>query len=93
VLESQELTILTSWAEALAEALTFAPERIEAVPANGHTGAAWRTSLGLAEPSPQLEQAIESIDEVVRTTIGSGIPASCDIRGSFSEAVPALGHH
>jgi hypothetical protein len=72
VLESEELTILTSWAEALAEALTFAPERIKAVPANAHTGAAWRTSLGLAQPSPQLEHAIESIDEVVRTTIGSG---------------------
>jgi hypothetical protein len=72
VLESEELTLLTSWAEALAEALTFAPERIEAVRANAHTGAAWRTSLGLAQPSPQLEHAIESIDEVVRTTIGSG---------------------
>src|ERR1700756_1490059 len=33
VLEAEELTILTSWAEAAADALVFAPKRIEAVPA------------------------------------------------------------
>ena len=69
VLEPEELTILTSCAEALAEAATFAPERIGAVPASAHAGAAWRTALEIAEPSPRLEQAINSIDEAMRTAI------------------------
>ena len=70
VLEPKELTILTAWAEALAEALTVAPERAEAVPANAHTGPTWRAELGIADPSPQLDQAISLIDEAVRTTTG-----------------------
>ena len=69
VLEPEELTILTSWAEALAEAATFAPERIGAVRANAHAGAAWRTALEIAEPSLRLEQAIDSIDQLLRTAI------------------------
>jgi hypothetical protein len=70
VLEPEELTILTSWAEAVAEAATFAPERIVSVTGNAHSGAAWRTALEIAEPSPRLEQAINWIDEAVRTTTG-----------------------
>jgi hypothetical protein len=72
VLEGEELTILTSWAEALAEALTFAPQRTEAVAADAHGGAPWRTALGLTEPSPRLEQAIDSIDEAAHTAIDAG---------------------
>jgi hypothetical protein len=79
VLEPEELTILTSWAEALAEALTFAPERIEAVRANAHAGAAWRTALEIAEPTPRIEQAFESIDEAVRTASGSGSNLGLDV--------------
>ena len=79
VLEPEELTILTSWAEALAEALTFAPERIEAVRANAHAGAPWRTALEITEPSPRIEQAIDSIDEAVRTASGSGSNLALDV--------------
>lgn len=70
VLEPEELTILTSWAEAVAEAATFAPERIVSVTANAHSGAAWRTALEIAEPSPRLGQAINWIDEAVQSTTG-----------------------
>ena len=66
VLEPKELTILTAWAEALAEALTAAPERVEAVSGHAHTGASWRAELRISDPSPQLDQAISFIDDVIR---------------------------
>lgn len=72
VLEAEELTILTSWAEALAEAASFAPGRLDAVLASAHAGTSWRTAVEIPEPSSRLEQAMDSIDEVVRTAIGSG---------------------
>jgi hypothetical protein len=72
VLEPEELTILTSWAEALAEAISFAPERIGAAVAAAHAGAPWRSALEISEPSAQLDQAIASIDEAVRAAIDPG---------------------
>ena len=54
VLEADELTILTSWAEAVADALVFAPERVGAVPAAAQAGASWRAGLRIPEPSPAL---------------------------------------
>jgi hypothetical protein len=68
VLEPEELTILTSWAEALAEAATFAPERLQPAAANAHAGATWRTALKIPQPSTQLEQAINTIHNALQTT-------------------------
>ena len=42
---ADELTILTSWAEALAEALAFAPASIEALAADAQPDAGWRDEL------------------------------------------------
>jgi hypothetical protein len=64
VLEAKELTILTSWAEAVAEALTFAPDRIEMMLTGANSSATWRRALRILEPSLELEQASDSIDEV-----------------------------
>jgi hypothetical protein len=72
VLEPEDLTILITWAEALAEALAFSPERIAALPAHAHSGAHWRAALGIPEPSPQFDRAIDSIDEALRTVIRAG---------------------
>jgi hypothetical protein len=66
-LEAEELTILTSWAEALAEVLVVAPERTPATLLAARAGAAWRAALGIEEPSPQLAQAIESMQDALRT--------------------------
>jgi hypothetical protein len=66
MLEAGELTILTSWAEAVADALVFAPKRIEAVPAAAQAGASWRAGLGIPEPSPSLNHAINSMTRAVR---------------------------
>jgi hypothetical protein len=64
-LGADDLTILTSWAQAVAEVLTVAPERVAAVLADAHAGARWRTPLGLPEPSPQLNEAIDTIDHAI----------------------------
>jgi hypothetical protein len=66
VLESEELTILTVWAEGVSEAATYAPERLDDVLSEAQTGASWRAGLGLPEPSPRLAGAIGSLGRVVR---------------------------
>jgi hypothetical protein len=73
VLEADpELTILTSWAEAMADALVFAPQRMEAVPAAAHAGASWRAGLRIPAPSPSLNHAINSMARAVRTAAAMG---------------------
>ena len=66
-LESDELTLLTAWAEGVAEAAAYAPERIDLLLAAAGAGATWRAELGLPEPSPRLADAIESLGRVVRS--------------------------
>ena len=67
-LAAADVTILTSWAEAVAEALAFAPERVPAVLAAARDGAPWRAELGVAEPSAQLAQRLEAMQLAVDST-------------------------
>jgi hypothetical protein len=71
-LDLEELTVLTAWAEAAAEALAHAPERAFGVLSEGRSEAGWRKPLGLAEPSQQLDAAIESMNKVLRTALALG---------------------
>jgi hypothetical protein len=71
-LEVEELTVFTGWAEAAAEAFAHAPERAAAVLADARAGAAWRQTLGLAEPSQRLSQAIDCIGRAVRAASPPG---------------------
>jgi hypothetical protein len=66
VLELDELTILTAWAEGVSEAVACAPERIDRLLVAASSGATWRAELGLPEPSPRLADAIESLGRVAR---------------------------
>lgn len=70
-LDVDDLTILTGWAEALAEMLAVAPERAEEVIAEG-CAPAWRTAFGIAEPSPTLTHAIERLARAVRSPTDDG---------------------
>jgi hypothetical protein len=72
VLNTEELTILTCWAQAAADALAFAPERIQAVTADTRPGAPWRAGLQLPEPSPPLNDAIHSMLSAVLTATAAG---------------------
>jgi hypothetical protein len=64
-LESDELTILTGWAQALAEALVYDPDCVEALLADARGNTQWRAKLGIPEPSPQLSQAIHFVSQAV----------------------------
>jgi hypothetical protein len=72
VLDVDDLTVLTGWAEAVAETLAHGPERIPALVADARPGAVWRSELGIAEPSPQLGEAIESLDETIQAATREG---------------------
>jgi hypothetical protein len=65
-LESDELTILAGWAEALAEALVYDPECVEALLADAQKNSPWRVKLGIPEPSPRLSQTIDFVSQAVR---------------------------
>jgi hypothetical protein len=68
ILEVDDLTILTGWTEAVAEALVHAPEQTPTLLADARPGAAWRSTLGIAEPTQQLTAAIESLDQLLHAT-------------------------
>jgi len=89
VLEADELTVLTGWAQALAEALAYAPECVEVLLANAQAGAPWRDEFQLSEPSPQLSQAIQFIRHAVRAvTSPEGMPKLDALQISYGAYPP-----
>ena len=90
LLEVNELTILIAWAEALAEALAVAPERVEAVSSEAHAGAPWRAELGIQDPCSRLDQAIGLLDEVIRVAkIADAPPAPDAVLAAIAERRPS----
>jgi hypothetical protein len=73
-----EVTILTSWAEAVAEALAYAPDRVDAMLSEARAGARWRAALGVDEPDPKLAEAIEWIAREVREAMAAKSPGLLD---------------
>src|SRR6516225_1024114 len=71
-LEAAELTILTCWAEAVAEALAASPGQLNTILDDARAGAPWRRQLGLAEPSADMASALEDLARMVV----SGSPAA-----------------
>src|SRR5262245_12154018 len=69
-LDAVELTILTCWAEAVAEALAASPDRLDTIIGDARAGAPWRRQLGVAEPSSDLASALEAL----ACTVVSGAP-------------------
>jgi hypothetical protein len=68
VLEGDDLTILTGWAQALAEALAHAPDHVESLLADARGATPWRTRLGIPEPSRQLNDALQFLEGAVFST-------------------------
>jgi len=64
-LQAVELTILTCWAEAVAEALTASPDQLSTILDDARAGAAWRRQLGVAEPSADLASALQDLARMV----------------------------
>jgi len=72
LLDADDVTILTGWAEALAEALAHAPEYVEALIASANAGAPWRASFRIPEPSQPLSEAISVLAREVEAATPSG---------------------
>jgi hypothetical protein len=87
VLESDEVTVLTGWAEAVAEALAHAPERTADVLAEARSGAPWRTAMGLAQPADRVSDAIESLRRFVAAS------ATADGPLTYNALVAAAGRN
>jgi len=64
-LEPEELTILMSWAEAIAEVLASAPERLHHTLSEAQTGGTWRAELDIPEPSATLSQTIDALPRLL----------------------------
>jgi hypothetical protein len=64
-LEAAELTILTCWAEAVAEALAASPDQLNTILDDARAGSAWRRQFGVAEPSADLASALEDLARMV----------------------------
>jgi hypothetical protein len=82
-LDIDEVTILSCWSEAVAEALAYAPERVDAILSEARGGSSWRPAMGLDEPSPSLTQALDILGNIV-----SAIPAD---QRRLDSAVSTLG--
>jgi hypothetical protein len=71
-LEVSEVTILTSFAQAVAEALAYAPDSVAELLPDADAGAAWRAEFGIPEPSARLAEAIRLIGAAIRAATPSG---------------------
>jgi len=94
-LEAVELTILTSWAEAVAEALAASPDQLNTILDDARAGAAWRRQLGAAEPSADLASALEDLARMVDsgTPTVEAVLAAMDERprgGDYGHVVRAV---
>jgi hypothetical protein len=81
-LEAVELTILSCWAEAVAETLAASPDQLNTILDDARAGAPWRRQLGVAEPSADLASALEDLAGMVgsRTPTVEAVLAAMDER-------------
>jgi hypothetical protein len=84
VMDVEDLTVLTGWAQSLAEALALAPERVPVLLADARGGCCWRGALGIAEPSDRLLEAFEIMTGIVQTA------APRDGRATFETVLAAI---
>lgn len=78
VLEVEELTVLTGWAQAASETLAVAPERLTDLLAEARAGALWRTEFNVVEPSARLEEAVHIMDRIVAACSRADGPPTFD---------------
>ena len=69
VFETDDLTILTGWAQTLLEALAYGPDGIERLLGDARPGAAWRAAFRIGEPTSQLAEALSFMGRSIRAVI------------------------
>jgi hypothetical protein len=72
VMDVDELTILTGWAQAVAEALANAPECMEVLLAEAKAGSPWRAAMRVAEPSRRLGDALACLGRTLEEAAPPG---------------------
>jgi hypothetical protein len=77
-MEADEVTILTGWAEGLAEAMAYTPERTHDLLADAGESAPWREAVGLAKPPVRVTEAIDSIAQILTAATPASGPPSFD---------------
>jgi hypothetical protein len=77
-LDVDDLTILTGWAEAVAETLAYGADKTLPLIAEAGAGASWRGSFGLLEPPAPVAHAIEALERVVESSIQTDSPPMFD---------------
>jgi hypothetical protein len=88
-LDSDELSILTCWAEGVSEAAAYAPERIDTLLGQARAGAEWRSEFGLPEPTSRLADAMESLGRAAGEASSQlGIPLFDALLAAASEDRP-----
>ena len=87
LLDSEELTVLTAWAEAVSEALVYAPGRAADVLAAARPDAPWRKELNLPSSSPRVGHAIDLLDQALQVATGQSGELGPDGLSAFSDPV------
>ena len=77
-LKSEELTILRSWAEAIAEVLASAPEQLDRILADTNDRAQWRGELALEEWSAPLTDTVGSIRRLLTSNTAAEVEPPLD---------------
>ena len=77
-MEVDEVSILTGWAEGVAEALAYAPERAQDLLDDAAETAPWRDAVGLATPPARVTEAIDSIAQMLTAASPASGPPSFD---------------
>jgi hypothetical protein len=77
-LEPEELTILRSWAEAVAEVLASAPEQLDRTLAEIGGDGRWRARLAIEEWSSVLTEAFEAMRRLLTDDASAGVEPTLD---------------
>jgi hypothetical protein len=77
-LDPEELTILRSWAEAVAEVLATAPDRLDRALAELDEGVTWREGLAIGDWSSALTDAYQAIRRLLATDAPADVGLTLD---------------
>ncbi|HUA45635.1 MAG TPA: hypothetical protein VMA77_10430 [Solirubrobacteraceae bacterium] len=78
LVEPEELTILRSWAEAVAEVLASAPEQLDRTLADMGGDAGWRARLGIEEWSAPLAAAVGAMRRLLTSDAPADVEQTLD---------------
>ena len=85
-----DLTILSTWAQAVADAVPDGPDAFEAVLASARPDATWRTRAGLPQPTGRLAEALDALVAAARSGIDRPPSSPVDEGGVESVARASL---